>query len=187
VNGATVAGLRQTKGFLVLDRAFDPGDQVRLTLPMKLAVTSWPQDGLGIEHGPLVYSLPIKESWTSRVEPRYTTAEFPSLEAVPAGAWNYGLAFDPTRLDHEVKVVRTEVSENERLDPWQHPPTTLRVPARKIEGWELQPNPDEPAQKFTPPLPDLGSSSVSESTELLTLVPYGSTQLRITIFPALRS
>jgi uncharacterized protein len=187
VNGATVAGLRATKGFVVLDRTFKPGDQVTLTLPMKLAVTNWPQNGLGIEHGPLVYSLPIKESWTSRVEPRYTTAEFPSLEAMPAGAWNYGLALDPTKLDHEVTVVRTEVSENERLDPWQHPPTTLRVPARKIEGWELQPNPDDPAQKFTPPLPDLSLSTVSESTELLTLVPYGSTQLRVTIFPSLRS
>jgi hypothetical protein len=62
----------------------------------------------------------------------------------------------------------------------------VTVPARKIEDWELQANPDNPAQKFTPPLPDLRTSKVSEQVERLTLVPYGSTQLRVTIFPAVR-
>jgi hypothetical protein len=71
-------------------------------------------------------------------------------------------------------------------DPWENPPTTLTVPARRIEDWELQSNPDNPSQKFTPPLPDLSVSKVSETVERVTLVPYGSTQLRVTIFPALK-
>jgi hypothetical protein len=78
------------------------------------------------------------------------------------------------------------VSEAEKLDPWGNPRSTLTVPARKIEGWELQANPDNPEQKFTPPLPDLTVSKVSDAAETLTLVPYGSTQLRMTIFPDLQ-
>jgi len=186
VNGASVAASRNSKGFVVLNRTFKPGDQVTLTLPMQLAVTHWPQNGIGVEHGPLVYSLAIRENWTPKVEPKFSTAEFPSWEATPASAWNYGLALDETKLASEVEFKRKAASGDEALDPWTHPPVTLTAPGRKIEVWELQSNPDNPAQKFTPPLPDLSASKVSETVERLTLVPYGSTQLRITIFPAVR-
>jgi hypothetical protein len=181
-----VAGTRTSKGFLVLQRSFNPGDQVTLTLPMKLAISHWPQNGVGIEHGPLVYALAIKENWTPRVEAKYTTAEFPSWEATPASAWNYGVAVDPATLANEVEFKRRPVAEGGELDPWTNPPSTITVPARKIEGWELQSNPDDASQKFTPPLPDLSESKVSGTLERVTLVPYGSTQLRVTIFPAVR-
>lgn len=58
---------------------------------------------------------------------------------------------------------------------------------RKIEGWELQVNPSRPTQKFTPPLPDLSCSEVSGMVERVTLVPYGSTELRMTIFPKVKA
>jgi hypothetical protein len=185
VNNVPVAVERTAKGFAVLRRDFHPGDVVALTLPMKTAVTHWPQNGVGIEHGPLVYSLAIAEKWTTLVEENYTTAEFPSWEATPMSAWNYGLALNPAKLDAEFEFKRSPIPK-EGFDPWVNPPTTLTVPARKIEGWELLANPDDPSQKFTPPLPVLSESKVSETVESLTLVPYGSTQLRMTIFPAVK-
>ena len=60
---------------------------------------------------------------------------------------------------------------------------TLSVPVRKIDGWELQANPDHPEQKFTPPLPDLSLNRATGEVERVSLVPYGSTQLRLTVFP----
>lgn len=69
-------------------------------------------------------------------------------------------------------------------DPWENPPTTLNVPVKKIEGWELQANPDKPEQKFAPPLPDLSVNLPASEVERVALVPYGSTQLRLTVFPA---
>ncbi len=184
VNGLAVAGQRTAKGFLVLQRAFQPGDLVTLTLPMETLVTHWPQDGVGVEHGPLVYSLAIKGNWKPVVEEKYTTAEYPSWEATPASDWNYGLALDAARPTSRIEFKRRMDQAGENLDPWENPPTTLSVPARKIENWELQADPKNPAQKFTPPLPELGTSKVSQTTERLTLVPYGSTELRVTIFPA---
>jgi hypothetical protein len=186
VNGIAAAATRSEKGFLVLRRRFKPGDQVTLTFPMKVAVTRWPENGMGIERGPLVYSLPIKENWSSIVEPKYTTAEFPSLEATPASAWNYGIDVDPAKLASEVEIGKKPLTQNQVDDPWENPPITLTVPARKIEDWELLVNPENISQKFTPCLPELSVSKVSETVERVTLVPYGSTQLRVTIFPALR-
>jgi hypothetical protein len=182
VNGAAAAVARNDKGFLVL-RTFKPGDRIVLTLPMKLAVSRWPQNGMGIERGPIVYSLPIKANWNSRVEPKYTTEEFPSWEATPASDWNYGLAFDPDKAESEIQV---KENPGPVVDPWQNPPTTLSVPVKKIVGWELQVDPDEPKQKFTPPLPDLSINKPTGAVERVSLVPYGATELRVTVFPSVR-
>jgi hypothetical protein len=127
--------------------------------------------------------MPIKEAWNSRVEPRFSTAEFPSWEVTPAGAWNYGIAVDPAKLDGEVEI---KIEPGPVKDPWDNPPIVLTVPLRKIEGWELLSNPENPAQKFTPALPDLSKSKISDTVERVALVPYGSTHLRVTIFPALK-
>ena len=65
---------------------------------MKLGLAYWPESGISVEHGPLVYSLPIKENWTPVVERDFSTEEFPSWNATPASAWNYGIDIQPETL-----------------------------------------------------------------------------------------
>jgi hypothetical protein len=140
-----------------------------------------------VEHGPLVYTLPIKANWTPKVEPKYTTADFPSWEAMPASQWNYGLDLDPAKPEAALEFHRKPLAEEQALDPWVEPPTTITAPARLIAGWDLQANPDDPTQKFTPPLPDVPARKTAGPATRITLVPYGATQLRLTIFPTLRT
>lgn len=180
VNGEVVA-LKVQKGFAVVQRAFHDGDRITLTVPMKLAVTRWPQGGIGIEHGPLVYSLPIQEVWTSVIHPEFSTKEFPGWEANPASAWNYGMSLTPAPVEAQVKFVRRPMTK----DPWVDPPVSLMVPLRRIEDWTFYTSVEKPGVRFTPPLPVVAESKVSDVMEEMVLVPYGATHLRLTIFPEL--
>jgi hypothetical protein len=145
---------------------------------MKTALNRRQDNGIGMEYGPLVFSLPIEANWTPVVVPKYSTAEFPDWNAVPVSSWNYGLALDEARLRTEVKVQRKSMTE----DPWIDPPLTMTVPAKKIEGWALAQGENQ-NQEFTPPIPPVPRISPGAETEHIVLVPYGATHLRLTTFP----
>jgi hypothetical protein len=121
-------------------RKFRKGDTVTLVLPMAPAVSHWPGDAVGLEHGPLVYALPIKEQWTPIIEPEWSTAEFLSWDAQPASAWNYGLAVDPVKIAEQVHFERKAMTP----DPWVNPPVTISAPAQLIDSWTLAEVPAKP-------------------------------------------
>lgn len=171
------------KGFLRLIRTFQPGDRITLTLPMHAALTYWSGNGVGFEHGPLVYSLAIKEDWSPVVVPKWSTAEYPEWDARPRSAWNYAIGVDEARTLSEARIERTSMTE----DPWIDPPVMLTVPMKSVPGWGLREDPKHPERKQTPPLPEIDQELYyalkKAPVERVGLVPYGVTQLRLTIFP----
>jgi DUF1680 family protein len=187
LNGNSLAMPAIQKGFIRLERTFGPGDRITLTLPMHAVQTywtsDWPTDALGLEHGPLVYALAVKEEWTPAVSPQWSTSEFPEWDARPISAWNYGIVFNEATFAPQAKFERRSMV----TDPWVEPPVSLIVSLKKIPGWELDADTQHPERKKTPPLPFVEGTMTKTlekvETERVALVPYGATQLRLTVFP----
>jgi uncharacterized protein len=188
VNG-TVVRLEQRTGFAVVRRTFKSGDVVTLRLPMNVKTTEWPENGVGVERGPLVYAMPIEAQWASFPEAAYSSEEFPTWVANPISEWNYGVVLDPggdgKQVEEQSKPPAQDLSAS--VWPWADAPLALTVPARRLANWDFETNPKEPHQRFTPHLPDADNLQPSGAVERITLVPFGATKLRMSIFPRLKS
>lgn len=192
VNGKTVDLPAIKNGFITLERTFAPGDTVRLDLPMELASRQI-SGGVALEKGPIVFSLKIQEDWTSVVDPSFeiTNNDFPMWGATAGTPWNYALALDSnTPLLDQIEFTSGEVGE----DPWAHPPVSLKVPVRLVEGWKLWDRTGrfninkvdtDVSFQTTPKLPDpqMMQAAMSAPVPKVSFIPLGSTHLRTTIFP----
>lgn len=155
--------------FVELDRTFAKGDIVDLILPMKVKSVFLPENGVAYERGPIVYSLAITAKTVVKDTKVDDGVTFNSTFKTPLSAWNYAIA-----KKQEVKVVKSK----DFSDPWnpQKTPVKLELNAVALTNWKLYRN------TYTPALPTLIEKG---NVEQLTLVPLGSTELRITIFPDL--
>ena len=93
----------------------------------------------------------------------------------PAGAWNYALC---PETGWKPEVVRTQTAAQGGY-PFDREsvPVKIRVPVKRI-NWTLE------EDRYTPRLPEGGTSrAISDETEYLELIPYGCTELRLTVFP----
>lgn len=203
LNGAIVETTISV-GYVSIRQIFKTGDQLDLQVPMKLKIIDRPGGGMVVERGPLVYSLPIHERRERQADIR-STDRFPAWNMYPTSPWNYALAVDRNNLEHSIGVVQKKLNGQ---NPWasEHAPIQLRVPARRVNNWRIleekkiecrhyqgalaldskvETQTIEGDFRFTPPLPSAEEieRSCSNQIETITLIPYGSTRLRITIFP----
>ncbi len=160
VNGTAVEAAPEAKGFVRVERLWNPGDAIRLRLPMSPRVITGrdhnAQDApyAAVSYGPLLFALPIPET---------ADANTPD----PAAKWNYALDVQKPALT----VERTPMPAR-----WDWPlaaPLKLRANAIEV-GW----NPDPKAPRL-PPQP----AGRSKPAQPITLVPYGCTKFRISMFP----
>ncbi len=196
VNGKKLKGPTRAGTFRKITRRFAHNDRITLVLPMKVKLTHTPRGGVGIERGPLVYSLGIPAQRRIDRRDKCSTADLPAYDLYPVSRWNYALGINEQNLRSAVEIIKNPVS----LDPWslEESPVELRVPARIVKGWglvrkravtrQMSHRKLEKARgdfQFTPQLPNPAAlrSKLGKKLQTVTLVPYGCTQLRMTIFP----
>jgi Beta-L-arabinofuranosidase, GH127 middle domain/Beta-L-arabinofuranosidase, GH127 catalytic domain len=164
VNGAPQSGVKPGE-FFRIERSWKSGDRVELVFPMTVRTSSWYNNSVAIERGPLVYSLKIGESWHKVKQ----TGPASDWEVYPTTPWNYALL--PATAQAIEKPIATQPFDATAA------PVEISVKARRLPQWTLVD--DSPG-----PLP-MSPVTTKRPEETVTLVPYGAAKLRITAFPVL--
>jgi DUF1680 family protein len=149
--------------FLRIEREWKNADRVELRFPMAVRTSTWFNNSISVERGPLVYSLKIGESW-NKIKQTGPAADW---EVYPTTPWNYALvkgAFQVT----EKAIARQPYTAAAA-------PVEITTKARRLPQWTLVD--DSPGVLPVSPV------TTKRAEETVTLVPYGAAKLRITAFP----
>ena len=155
-------------GLIELQRKFNRGDQIELALDTPLRTVVNPDGSISIRKGSLLLALKIAEELKilKGKEP------FNYRQFLPRSKWNLAPLLDDNRV--EVVEIRKNPLSKQPFDP-AAPPLEVEIRGVEVFNWKLKRNSAGPY-----PVQPLISASRS-----ITLVPYGSTNIRIAQFPAI--
>ncbi|MGA3325704.1 MAG: beta-L-arabinofuranosidase domain-containing protein [Terriglobia bacterium] len=167
-NGAALEGVKSGE-FYRVEREWKTGDTVELHFPMHVVNSTWYNNSIALERGPLVFSLKIGESW-SRLRQSGPATDW---EVYPTTPWNYALVVDQKNAAPSFTV--TELPVGDQPFSLEGAPVEIAVKARRLPEWQIE---DDSAG----PLP-VSPVTSKRPVETISLVPYGAAKLRITAFP----
>ena len=164
--------------FFEINRLWKNGDMVELSFPMQPKFSHWINNAISVSRGPLVYALLIDEMpWKSTET--FLGGKFHTYEILPAKNWNYALCLDESRQPEITVSTETKIPDQ----PFRanDAPVKLTVKAVKtdVRSWGTCRS-DFLARAVEPPISPLNASGRAER---IMLVPYGATQIRVSLFP----
>jgi hypothetical protein len=170
------------------------GDEITFYLPMKIRSEKRYNNSVSVLRGPLYFSLSIDKEYKS-VRINYDNFSYKGSvdwEINPLGPWNYGLLLDHTNQSRGFDITENPVpslpfadrgdmvwlSDSGKYVKWDKEPAII-ISARgiRIPGWKLKDNSAD--------IPPLSPVKPEGYPEVIRLVPYGNTRLRITEFPVI--
>jgi uncharacterized protein len=160
--------------YFTINRKVKTGDKIEVNFSAKPEIQFLPGNGIALSVGALLFSYSIPSSTKLSETYKAKIPGFDPLQFQPTADWNYALDLESDKLSTDIEVINKPMPEN----PWiaETTPVTLRVPAWKISGWFLE----------NGVTPDLPVEYKKTEKEFITLVPLGSTTLRLTIFPDIK-
>lgn len=170
------------------------GDQIRIEIPMEIRSEKRNNNALSLLRGPLCFSLRIDKEYKS-VKINYDNYSYKGSvdwEINPKSAWNYGLLIDTKNIMRGIKLQENPIGRYPFSDKgdmiWssdsgkyilstQDAPVIITARGIKIPEWTMKNNSAD--------LPPLSPVKPKGDPEIIALVPYGCTRLRITEFPVM--
>ena len=163
INGESAPATPNKDGAVRVERTWKTGDTVRLEFPMSVRLATGRDKNVKpeapyatVSYGPLLMALPIADT---------TNANTPD----PAARWNYAIDAQVEKQGADMSVERAAMPAK-----WDWPlqsPLKVRVPAVAFD-WKPT------VQQALPSAPVAGGPG-----ETITLVPYGCTKFRVSMFP----
>ena len=182
VNGSPLDLLLPAGSFVKVAEAVKDGDVITLTLPMTVEKKTLEGQGVYFQRGPLLYVYAIPQQMVEDTEEyanmhgkKPENPEFKCWSITSTGDFNYAYTDD----GHGVSIDYPAVEKVAGTIPFDrdYTPVKLRVPVKQIE-WNLADN------RYTPAQPEQGHLTLlNNETQYLDLIPYGCTELRLTVFP----
>lgn len=172
-----------TPGTFVKIGTVKNGDIVTLNLSMPIEKKQLEGQGVYFQRGPLLFSYAIPQQMTEDTEEyacmhgkKPENPDFKCWNITPTGAFNYAYADDgqPIEFQGAHLLVLSKPTCYFDIDSTI---AKLRIPVKQIE-WDLVDN------RYTPAQPEQGCLTFQNNeTKYIDLVPYGCTELRLTVFP----
>lgn len=158
-----------------LKRKWKKGDKVVLNLPMEIKTSRWYEQSVAIERGPLLYALKIKENWKKIKKDAWKD---PFYEVYPASPWNYGISKKTIDTHDFTMEAKTTVSDT----PWNqgNAPISLFTKAKILPYWN-----EYNGSTGKLPISTWPPREIPTEEEVIELIPYGCTALRISQFPVI--
>ncbi len=185
VNGEAVGTECNAGGITVIRRDWAKGDVITLNFPMQVSCSRWYDNSAVIERGPLLYALKMNENWTRKETDPSEKVRYGDwyYEVTSDSPWNFCLTDATIRkdgLESKCTVIRNDVDKS--FYPWtlENAPTSIRIPARPVLDWTAYRGSTGQIQYYVRQDDNLGEEQIIE------LIPYGCTTLRITEFPVRR-